>query len=106
MVPGPLALGPRARSRVRAFDLMQTVLLYLSETVFLFSLFQLQMTKTHSSIALFMRAVLFYLSETLLFPTAAVPPDLADPPDPLDPADPSKTVPELALRFLFLTRWG
>ena len=48
-----------------------------------------------------MRTVLFYSSETLLFPTAAVPPDPPDPPDPADPPDPpdpGKMVPELALR--------
>ena len=47
------------------------------------------------------RKSLIYLSETLLFPTAAVPADpadLADPADPPHPPDPSKMVPEPALR--------
>ena len=53
------------------------------------------LAKKHWSVAHFMRKVLFYLRETLLFPTAPVP---ADPADPADPPDPGKMVPEPALR--------
>ena len=44
------------------------------------------------------RKVCFYSSQTILFPTAAVPLDPPDLPDPPDPVDPSNMVPELALR--------
>ena len=50
------------------------------------------MSKHHKSVAFFTQKMLFYLSETLLFPTAVFP---ADPPD---PPDPGKMVPELVLR--------